>query len=277
MDIIYRNNQGEISFSGSSRGFIHITSLEGTGLIDKERKSYNFPTIPGQKTYYEKDRERVITMGCDYEINPQISMEEIIKVLYHKGELILSHKGISRKIPCYCEELKMGDTIGKFKVFAVQFVCDSPYFTNLEKEYVPIFNTQKNIKNGFTLPSVLSQRTNTRTIDNTSYIPVNPKFYIFYEGQDDITGNITLTNSTTGTEIALMELPLKKGDNVVIDIEKRTVRRNDEENLLSYLTDTSFLYNLSLVPGENVISVSADNKDISLSIEYDLLYGEAGM
>ena len=277
MDLIYRNNQGEIFFSGSSKGYVHITSIEGTGLIEKTRKSYNFPTIPGQNTYYEKDRERVITMSCDYEINTEVSMEEIIRILYHKGELILSHNGISRKIPCYCEELKMGESIGKYKIFAIQFVCDNPYFTNLEKEYLPIFDTQKNIKNGFTLPTVLSQRTNTRIIDNISYIPTNPKIYVFYKGTDEITGNITLSNSTTGAEIALSELPLKKDDKILIDIQNRTIERNDHENLLQYLTDTSFLYEFNLVPGENVISALADNIDISLSIEYDILFGEAGM
>ncbi len=277
MDIIYRNNEGEIPFSGSSKGYIHITSIEGTGLIEKTRKSYNFPTIPGQSTYYEKDRERVITMSCDYEINPDISMDEIIRILYHKGELIVSHNGVERKIACYCQELKMGETVGKYKVFAVQFVCDNPYFTKLEKEYYPLFNTQKNIKNGFSLPAVLSQRTNTRIIDNISYISTCPKVYVFYKGKDEIEGNITLTNSTTATEIAFSEVPLKKGDEIIIDIKRRTVKRQDGENLLSYLTDTSFLYNFSLVPGENVISAVADNIDISLSIEYDILFGEAGM
>lgn len=277
MDIIYRNSEGEISFSGSTKGYIHITGIEGVGLIEKERKSYNFATIPGQSTYYEKDRERVITMSCDYEINPEISMEEIIRILYHKGELVLSHNGVERKIPCYCEELKMGETIGKYRVFAVQFICDSPYFTNLEKTYLPLFDTLKNIKNGFTLPAVLSQRENTRIIDNVSYISTCPTVYIFYKGKEEIGGNITLTNSTTATEIALSEVPLKKGDEIVIDIGKRTVKRKDGENLLSYLTDTSFLYNFSLIPGENVVSASADNIDISLSIEYDILFGEAGM
>jgi phage-related protein len=83
--------------------------------------------------------------------------------------------------------------------------------------------------------------------------------------------NPVLTNETTGERIGL-NLTLGSGDTIVINLFERTVTQGGATNRMGFLAPTSSWW--TLVPGENVLSYSADAYDSSQAeIDFYAAYG----
>ncbi len=289
LHIKYQNDNGTLDFKGGKgRNSWRIIEIDGLGLAPKSFNKAEYTGSIGQRTLSEAIEARTITIQCDVNSiksqyggasNNKWEISKALRILNEPGTLLISDGLRTRKINARCVEAVQGERYGGYVAFAMQFVCDYPYFEDKETKTVPLYQvenllgsstrwylkdgqiTKEYIEHGkFMLPCLLTRHISKATVVNIGDVDTEPIIKILlnggsYKGPEATRGTLVLRNEATNQEI---ELNLKDADDikeVTIDIPTRKIYSQDNKNLIHHLAPTSFLSDFWLQKGQNQICV----------------------
>ena len=282
MRLTFKNSVGTLYFGDGSE--LKITALSGLYTPSKTYGTIRYAEYDGQLTYQSNANARIITIGCDIvSKNLRKALERVMRVLNQGGTLTLDYGDKVRKIECNQVSVTVSERSTSHAVFAVQFVCDDPYFSDLEPQSAGIHGSVNLITNPITLPCMLSSRDTKRIIENAGDKDVYPIVTIRVVKKGTTTSTeygYKLLNNTTGKSVHL-QYTSKAGERIVIDFGKRTVTSIKGgtiiTDIIGNVAEGSELADFYLIPGENEIeAVDHGTDDESLiSIEYENKDAEA--
>lgn len=287
LSIIYQNKNGRLDFNGGSgQQPWRILEIDGLGLTGKSFNTASYPASLGQKTLSETIEARTISIQCDVnsissaygsDHSNQWEISKALKILNEPGTLFIHDGYRKRKIEARCVEAAQGERYGGYTVFAMQFVCDYPYFEDQKKKTIPIFSrgdllgsgTRWYLKDGalksevtetgeFQLPCLFSRRISEANILNVGDVDTEPIIRITIQGEDytgEEKGTLVIHNRSTKQDIELNLQEMGNVTEIIVDIPNRTIISQDKQNLLHYLAPTSFLSDFWLQKGQNFIQV----------------------
>lgn len=310
LHITYENKNGKLNFEGGNgRSSWRILEIDGLGIAPKSFKTAQYPAAIGQRTISETIGARTITIQCDVNsIQSQLGrtksnqweISKALKILNEPGTILISDGTKTRKINARCTEALQGKRHGGYSVFAMQFVCDYPYFEDKEANTVLLFKaenligtnkrwyledgqlTSDAIETGkFTLPCLFTRRISEGNVFNVGDADTEPIIRVYldggeYNGTDGTSGTLIIHNETTKQEIELNLQGAANTTEIIVDIPNRKIFSQDNKNLIHYLAPTSFLSDFWLQKGQNLISV--DNyisEDCLIVCEFSNKYIEA--
>ena len=291
LHIVYENKIGRLDFNGGKGCHPwRILEIDGLGLTGKNYETVEYPGGIGQRTLSETLNARTISIQCDvnsiksiYYISKKWSnrreISRALKILNEPGTLIICDGYRTRKIMARCVEAVQGERHGGYTVFAMQFVCDYPYFEDKDVTTIPLFKVENLIgtttrwylKNGeltsesieaskFILPCLFTRKTARANVINFGDIDAEPIIRISLNGEryDDSVesfGMLIIHNESTKQKIELNLQDAGDTKEVIVDIPNRKIYSQDNENLIHHLSPTSFLSDFWLQKGDNLISV----------------------
>jgi len=288
--ITYENKLGKLQLGGGRDTHIwRILEADGLGLTAKQFNTVTYPTEIGQHTMSETINARTITLKCDIRSpkGAQFEIARALRILNRPGTLTI-HSGITkRKINARCAAAEQGERHGGYRVFVMQFLCDYPYFEDTCHTNVPIFRRENLIGSGrrwyfdetaafhsqpistnqFILPCMFSRRTSSANVMNLGDVDTEPVLQIYIQGNlfPEAGRKIRITNNATNQTIEMnldayiadeaeKERDITK-DEITLNIPERTVYNIYGENLISILSNDSFLSAFWLECGNNIIEV----------------------
>ncbi len=279
MQLIYKNNLGTVEISGNSASSIRLIEADGFGIAEREYITAVFAGYDGQETISSRALPRAITIKaeiCGQDISA--IARDTMKILIEPGWLHIENNEISRRI--YCNQVKIPDPArvlkGKIAEFAVQFICDKPYFEDTFENAVALYMRTKNLSTPFTLPVVFGTTVMGAAIKNLGDYSIEPCIYIKCPKALQSAETVIITNNTTGARIVLEYAP-KSGDEITVDIKNRKILSSITGNLLNNLSDDTFLGDFVLDIGINDLSVIVGDVQSEFTVEcrYSNIYCEA--
>lgn len=288
--VSYENDIGTLRFNGGSEYEPwKVIDIEGLGLASKSFNSVSYPTHIGQSTLSETVGSRTITIRCDVHSHNgnQHEISKALKILNEPGHLVLRTGYTTRKIEARCTAAEQGERHGNYQVFVLQFVCDYPYFEDQKTTVIPIFQVENLIGSGtrwycnenneitsemiepgtFKLPCMFSLLTTDADVLNLGDVNTEPVIIITMLG-DIYTGSnagvLKIENTTTNQKLEL-SFQANDGDVITIDVPKRRIYNQKEKNLISSLSEDSFLSDFWLKKAKNHILVT-NNITVSCTV-----------
>lgn len=258
LNLKYKSGRGEVRLSGDSSAIFRITETDGFGVAERSYTAATYTGSDGQSTISSKYLPRTITLSGDI-VSDDIRTEfsRAVDIMSEPGYLYVSDGRADRRI--YCNQMNFPDINrilrGKIATFAVQFVCDSPYFEDAADTEIPIYRRIKNLSTPFTLPAVFGTTAAENTAFNIGSAAVEPVIAIRFTKTLSSAETVTVTNSTTGAFVSFSYTP-QSGDVVKIDIPGRRLTSSRLGTITEQLSDDTYLSDFRLERGRNVIGVS---------------------
>lgn len=258
LNLKYKSGRGEVRLSGDSSAIFRITETDGFGVAERSYNTATYTGSDGQSTISSKYLPRTITLSGDI-VSDDIRTEfsRAVDIMSEPGYLYVSDGGADRRI--YCNQMNFPDINrilrGKIASFAVQFVCDSPYFEDAADTEIPIYRRIKNLSTPFTLPAVFGTTAAENTAFNIGSAAVEPVIAIRFTKTLSSAETVKVTNSTTGASVSFLYTP-HSGDVVKIDIPGRRLTSSRLGTITEQLSDDTYLSDFRLERGRNVIGVS---------------------
>ena len=280
MLIWFENEYGKFEMGGSGHPVANITAIAGLGIPPLNREAVRYPYSAGQTVLAETDLPRTITIGGTIYGGAYI-VSQINRILYAKGTLYFAFDdGRQRRIDCRCTSLPDPERQGReLYEFAVQFVCDHPYFKDAENTVIPTYLRIDLIATTFVLPCVFTERIVNSVIKLSGDRPVNPIFHIRNKKVDDTPSSeygMLIENLSTGKFLKL-DYDIQENEIITVDIDKLTVISNKNGSIINAISDDTILSDFTLAVGENNLKFTNLNSanDIEALIEFSPLYVEA--
>lgn len=277
--IKYKNSLGTVEISGDSAKDIRLTAIDGLGIVEREYITAFFSGYDGQETVSSRALPRTVTLSAEISGRDISAIAaKTLRILREPGWLYIEKDEISRRI--YCNQVKIPDPVGilrgRIAEFAVQFVCDNPYFEDGCESTVPLYMRTKNLSTPFTLPEVFGTTVMGAVIKNQGDCDIEPRIYIHCPKALQSAETVEITNNTTGVRIVLEYAP-KAGDEITVDIKNRKIVSSITGNLLNNLSDDTFLGDFILDIGINDLSVIVGDIQSEFTVEckYSNIYCEA--
>lgn len=280
LTITYKNECGTVVMQGGGKQSpLRVTAIDGLGLLTKEYTVATYTGYDGQETISSRATARSITLAVElYSSNAPKIMRDILMIFNREGYLYIQNEDIDRRIKCNQVQCPDASRVlkGQLATFAVQFVCDNPYFEDSVNTSIPIYKRVKLLQSPFTLDTMFGDIIKGATIQILGSVPVEPVISLYYPSAQDSAESIIVKNETTGAEINLTYSP-KENDMITIDIKNRKVTSAISGNLINCLSLDTFLGDFVLVAGLNTLSVNMGDVDAKFTIEcqYNNLYSEA--
>lgn len=258
LNLKYKSSRGEVRLSGDSSAIFRITETDGFGVAERSYTAATYTGSDGQSTISSKYLPRTITLSGDI-VSDDIRTEfsRAADIMSEPGYLYVSDGGADRRI--YCNQMNFPDINrilrGKIASFAVQFVCDNPYFEDAADTEIPIYRRIKNLSTPFTLPAVFGTTAAENTAFNIGSAAVEPVIAIRFTKTLSTAETVKVTNSTTGAFVSFSYTP-QSGDVVKIDIPERRLTSSRLGTITEQLSDDTYLSDFRLERGRNVIGVS---------------------
>ena len=294
--LIFKNNLGEINFSGSGDSDIAVREITGLGTPDRIYQTREYLDFDGQITLSSHFSPRTITISFDV-VGGSISQKtaEIYRILSQNGNLYTFFNNSRRRIEI--NQISVESFIrhgSRVRSFAVQFVCDNPYFSDHSPIYESCYETLgKLVYDGeseswnLDVPSVWGTNSNDKFLINSGDIKSYPIFTVCSSGNaaDSNGFEILRVNPDNPAEIIqkfTLNYPLSDGETVTVCFDSRSngnlrsVTNNLGENLLSYRSEESSLSDFWIDPGKNRIILNnlSGGNSISAYISYENQYIE---
>ena len=278
LKLSYKNCRGTAELCGSSSPF-HVTDILGLGLPEREYVTATYSGYDGQETLFSSCFARSITVSGDIvSQNLRADLINAMDIMSAPGYLYIESGDINRRIYCNQTIFPEAERIlrGKICTFAIQFVCDSPFFENTEDTSVALYSRSKELSTPFSLPSVFGTTVAEATITLKSRNRVEPIIRILCPSELSDTTSIVINNLTGGKKIELL-YTLSTGEEIVIDIKNRTVTSSVNGNIINCLSDDTFLSDFCFEEFTNNISATVGDINAGIFIEciYNDRYSEA--
>lgn len=274
--IKFYNDAGTVTFGGGSApdGW-RLTACDGLALTGKSFTACRYAGCDGQSTVEARKNPRTVTLSGDFYAEENSGeYEKAMTVLSGSGMLEVNTGGKVRRTAAECASFTERGREGKYRLFTVQFICDSPYFESAEACEVPVYRTFAHLDSDFVFPGKFSERITRNVIVNEGDMTAEP--ILFINAGHNPLGIITVKNHTSGEQLSIDYEPLA-GDIITVDTSARKIYNSDGENLLSKLSNDSFFDGFTLLPGSNDIEVflGEGNRELSVSCRFRPRYSEA--
>ena len=280
MEIDYISKAGTVSFGGGGDFPFRLTDIDGLWLTGRSFTTTTYTGMPGQTITGITEAARTITLGGDLQLDrdmPGLAISTALTILHAPGELIFYHPDRVFKIRCHCSAADRGERNGVYQKYVFQFLCEDPYFSDIQSTVKPLYAITGLLNADFTYPGMFSTSIIGGSLYYTGTAQTEPIIRIHIHNMPEAypENGFWIENQTTGQQIGLDYLP-KNGDVITIDIPERTIYLADGTNLIRYITDGTFLNGFTLVPGENVLKVRSFNvtADAYMECEYKNKYLE---
>lgn len=280
LEITYTNSMGTVSMRGGAHSSpLRITDIEGLGLTDREYNVAVYSNYDGQNTFSSRAVARTITIAleaCGKDVTTIV--RNAIRIFSKEGILHISDNETDRRIKCNQIQVPELTRVlkGQIATFAVQFVCDSPFFEDSTDTTSPLYERKKLITSPFSLPCMFGEITAGAKIEIVGDVSVEPIITIYCPQRFENTDSIVVKNETTGKSITLNYSP-SDDEKIIIDIKRRKITSSINGNIINYLTEDTFLGDFILVSGGNVISVNMGDvtSGFTIDCQHNNLYNEA--
>lgn len=279
LKIIYKNELGEVAMRGAGNAQLRLLGIEGLGLVEREYNTAVFPGYDGQQTLSSRAVARTVNIVLEViGDDTEKVIRNALKIFGRSGVLYIESGEIRRRIQCSQVYIPDVTRVLKRRIasFAIQLVCDNPYFEDEADTVVPLYRREKLLGTPFSLPAAFGRIVLGAGITVCGTIPVEPVITLYYPTAFDSEEYIFLMNKTTGKSIRIDYKP-QMADMVTVDIKNRTVTSSVSGNIINCISDETFLGDFVLVEGYNFITVEAGDIDPDFTVEcrYNNLYSEA--
>lgn len=238
---------------------IQVTDISGLALPKKIRNTASYAGIAGNVLLSETVSARTITVSGDIKISDYSDMliSKMLRILNNSGTLYIKN-GKRRCIQCSSSEIEFSKPSRVYREFVIQFTADYPYFTDNDYKTAYLFSRVKNIIMPFTFPRIFSKRMNEAVIYNSGDTRIFPIITIKFSSDSLNDASILLNNNTTGKSLSII-YSAKKNEIITIDIQNRTVQSNLFGDIISSISDDSYLSDLYLDLGKNNLNMIFTN------------------
>ncbi len=269
LSLKYKNSAGEVSFAGGGSSPLRLTAVHGLSLADREYHTVSYANYDGQETVSSRVLPRTITISGDVSaVNAAEVMRDMINVLQDAGYLYIYDGEIKRRI--YCNQTVFPDAErilrGKIASFAVQFVCDNPFFEDEIDTSVALYSRTKKLQTPFSLPTMFGETVAGATVYVEGRASVEPILTLHFSKNISNAATVKIMNRTSGECIELNHSPIAN-EVITIDIKNRTAESSVSGNILGELTDESYLSRFALVGGRNDVEVSAGAVTLGITVK----------
>lgn len=266
--IRFYNELGEVTFGGgNSSSAWRLTAAEGLAFVSKSFSVVRYANQDGQETNSALDNARTITLSGDVTIEEGFETEytSVLATFSKEGVLEISTHLGKRVISARCCDFRQVDRKGKYILYTVQFICDSPYFEDAVKTEVAIFGQMSLLDRNFTFPGRFSYRISKINLNYLGTQKTEPVFLVnINEGTDG--DNILAVYNHTSGESLKFNYSANLGECITIDVKNRKIYNSNGENLIKYLSDESFFDGFFLYPGINEIEVLNGNMNAGIDV-----------
>ncbi len=276
----YKNSLGTVLMQGGGQDTpLRITGIDGIGLVTREYNTAVYSGYDGQETLDSHALARSITIAVEVvDKDAAQVVRRTLDVLSQGGMLYISDENLDRCIMCNQVHVSEANRVlrGQILTFAVQFICDSPFFEDAYDTVVPLYRRMKLLETPFVLPAMFGEIILGGSIEIKGALSVEPIITIHYPTELEGAESIILTNETTGKSVRLDYAP-SADETITINIKNRKVTSSVNGNIINYISKDTFLGDFVLVRGLNVISVNVGDVTPEFTIEcrYNNLYNEA--
>ena len=271
MRIVLQNENGSFEIGGGGHKRARLQTIEGVGMPAKEDNTIIFEGQAGQTIIGSRDLERVITMSLDF-YGDEREVEKLYRIIYKPLDILFFLGNRRRRIKGRCKVATDISSIiyHKWQSVALQFVCDNPYFSDLNDTMQAISANEDMWPNvnldgeWFIEPgTIATQRSSKTSIYNYGDVEIYPVITLTNNKVSNLLSEetkITLTNATTDKAITL-EYQISPGETVTIDLESRSILSDINGNIVTCISDDTVLSDFYLATGKNDISIEADSAD----------------
>ena len=275
--IVIQNKKGSFEIGGGSHKTCRLISIDGIGLVSKAASTIKFSGVPGNKIIDASANNRVVTMLFDVNAD-DFQLTKILRILQEECEILFFLGEKRRKITGKVLEVVEPEAVNYRRLYkiAVQFYCESPFFTDLSETVLPLSTRTDNFPTSFesgaayiTLPAVATTRTATVKITNFGDERTYPTIRVIALEPSSV---ITISNQTTESEVVLSKA-ISQGEEIVFDFAERKIVSSISGSVINQITDASLLDRIYLDCGTNELLVTngAEN-NLSTIISYYNLY-----
>lgn len=257
MNLYFKNDIG-ILYMGRGRD-IQITDISGLALPKKIRNTASYAGVTGNVLLSETVGARTITISGDIKISDASDMliAKMLRILDKAGTLYIQN-GKKRCIQCSLSDIEFSKPSRVYREFVLQLTADYPYFTDNDYRKISMFSRIKNITSPFTLPRIFSKRVNEAVIHNNGDIRVFPIITISFSSDSQSDASVLIKNNTSDKSFSVI-YSAKKDESITIDAQNRIILSNLSGDITRYISDSSYLSDLYLEPGENNLSILLTN------------------
>lgn len=283
--IVLKNKNGSFEIGGGSHPTARLESINGIGLLNKEVQSVKYVGQAGRTQTSIRDNERTITMSFNFYGDTKI-VEQLYKILYNEVDIIIT-SGIKRqKITGQCLNATEIEKIiyHKWQKIAVQFVCNDPYFHDVDLITIPIakrVDKFPNYQNNdgkwlIQLPAVATERIAKSIVENRGEVLIYPVIVLY--NQSDVQSQADLTfeviNNTTGAKITF-DYSMSTDEIITVDLPHRKITSSVNGDITNRISDDTVLSDFYLAVGDNEISATVNdtNTALSMTMQYSNSYG----
>ena len=278
MTFTFYNDIGNFKLFGSGADGFRVCAVSGLEPVELTRSVETYIGEDGCIENSSQYVQRIITISGDVRMddNAKNAIRHAMRVLSKKCTLVIETDDTKRCINVNATTFTLGKKYSKYQTFVIQSVCDYPHFTDEEASDGVLFKREKLLCAKTILPSVLSKRISSCTINNIGDLRVYPVITIIKNDDSAGESDILLKNETIGKQI-IINKSMIKGEEIVVDIKNRKITSNIDGNILGALDLYCSLSDFICEPGENEISVSmgGDQTGIQILISHYNEYLEA--
>ncbi len=279
MRIVLKGANGNFEIGGGAHANARLLDIQGIGLPSKEVTAAVFAGQSGQSITSVRDSVRTITMSFDFYVNPRTT-QKLYGVLYAPVEICFCASGGRYRITGQCRDATDAERIiyHSWNKIAVQFVCDDPYFHDMQETKIAVASYVNNFPNAYedgkwlvSLPAVATERLTRISVENKGVTKIYPKISVKKTNATVGTSSsygLKLINHTTGKTLEI-DYRLTGTSDITVDLPRRKIT-DGNTNITPYISDDTVLSDFYLTPGENDIEVvTLDNADL---ISVDLTF-----
>ncbi len=256
MRLIYENERGKVVMNGGNGEGFNIIEIKGLSLPENDIEAVYFPNSPGRKVQNVTPLERAITISGDICDKTNQKLARAVNVLSVPGRIIINSNGRVRKIDARCVSFEPNKRRGAYVPFAVQFIADDPYFTDMNETLINVFKREGKVSSEFVLPCVFSKRKTEAEIINRGDGTIEPIFEISSVSGAVCPEGISIKNTTNGNEIKLM-CDVLAGEVITVDVKKRKITSNLRGNLIFLMADETSISRFFLDTDISTVTIYA--------------------
>ncbi len=248
MKLVYENALGRAELFGGGDNNIRISGIDGLCVPPYERRGYTSFDFDGAVESGRHITRRTVTVGGDIKASVR-EAAEFLKVFSEPGKLKILTEEVEREINVAACDAEYENKNNGYIKFALSLVCDDPYFYDAEETRLGLYVREKLIDGEAVFPATFSRRTTSASIAVKTDREIEPTIIILGSSRNgDGEGRIVIENILTGAIFTLNYVP-EEDEIITLDIKERTIISNLNGNLISYISDDSFMSDL--VIGKN--------------------------
>lgn len=248
MKLVYENGLGRAEMYGGGDNNIRISAVDGLCVPAYERRGYTSFDFDGAVESGRHITRRTITVGGDMKATAR-EAAEFFKIFSEPGKLKILTDEFEREINVAACETEYANKNNGYIKFALSLICDDPFFYDAEETKLGLYVREKLIDSEAVFPLMFSRRITSASLAVKSDREVEPTIIILGSSRNgDGEGRIVIENILTGAIFTLNYVP-EEDEIITLDIKERTITSNLNGNLISCISDDSFMSDL--VIGKN--------------------------